>query len=258
MKKRSHLNILWLVIARRLRSGQWITYGVCLCVAVVFWYINKLDNTYSQEVNLRVKYINYPEKKVVMQPPVDRMQIGLKAKGFSMFQYVYGLDFSPLMLNVSALLPEMQKDGQSLYLLTSSVRELIEAYYGGDCEIGYVRPDTLWFSFDDLVTRDVPVEPSLALEAERNYDILTGETRVDPAVVQMSGPGSMLDTIRAVPTLPVQHKHLSDTLDLRVRLLIPDDSRLKVKQQKVRVTVPVVRKPQPEKEADDAETQTQE
>ena len=214
-------------------------------MAGVFWYINKLDNTYSQEVCLRVKYIDYPEDKVVMQPPADRMQIGLKAKGFTLFQYVYGLNFSPLMLNVSALLPDMQKKGREGYiLLTSAVRELIEAYYGGDCEINYVRPDTLWFCFDALTTREVPVAPDLVLETDRHHVIRTGNVKVEPSSIQVSGPAGLLDTLRSVATLPVQYRHLSDTLDVRVKLVMPADDRLKMKQQKIHLTVPVVPKPQ--------------
>ncbi|MCR5714732.1 MAG: hypothetical protein K6F98_07395 [Bacteroidales bacterium] len=260
MKEHFHLDILRSIFLRKVRSRQWLTYGVCLFVAAVFWYINKLDNTYNQEDSLRVKYIDYPEDMVVMQPPVPVLHVGLKADGFTLFQHVSGLTFRPFILNVSALQLKLMSKGRTAHYVTAeSIRSLLADYYGADCEIAYIRPDTIWFAFDRLATRDLPVKPVLEVEADKGHEVVYEAVSARPARIKVSGPASVLDTLPAVYTVPVQRRHLTDTLVATVRMVHPEAHGIQMKQQKIAVTVPVVKTENPENPpADGAQTEPEE
>lgn len=257
MKGHFHLDILRGIFVRKLRSRQWLTYGICLCVAAVFWYINKLDNTYSQEDSLRVKYIDFPEDMVVMQAPVPVLHVGLKADGFTLFQHVSGLNFRPLILNVSALQLNLMARGRTAHYVTADgIRSLLADYYGAECEIVYIRPDTIWFAFDRLDTRDMPVQPVLEVETDKGYRVVPEAVSATPDHIKVSGPAGVLDTLPAIYTQPVQRRHLTDTLRVSVRTVHPVAPGIQVKQQKVSVTVPVVKVEEPETPPAEGDAQT--
>ena len=156
----SHFNTVKAIIKRGVHNRQLLRFGICLCIAAVFWYVEKLDRDYVQEVSMRVKFIEYPQDRVLVKEPPRALKIVLKANGYVLLKHVWGLNITPVFLNVSVLNPKpLYKGSTDYYVLTQSIRPLLEDRFGGDCQIEQISPDTIWFGFDDLAARDIPIQP---------------------------------------------------------------------------------------------------
>jgi YbbR domain-containing protein len=99
----------------------------------------------------------------------------------------------------------------SYYVKTSSLLPKISAQIGTECTITSIKPDTLFFAFDRIISKKVPVIPDLGINTERQY-FVKGKISVTPDSVKITGPKHLLDTMNCVRTLYRKFSGLNRTI----------------------------------------------
>lgn len=81
-----------------------VTYGICVIIATVLWFLNALNKEYTTEITYPIKYTDFPKGKLLVSEPPKEMTLAIKAHGFALLRYSISTSFLPIVLNVNSLL----------------------------------------------------------------------------------------------------------------------------------------------------------
>ncbi len=188
---------------------------VCLVVSSAFWFILAMSRDYqSEQVSYAVTYLNLPTDKVLLQPLEDTIVFEVQnAKGRDLIQQYW---LAPKTLTIDyARIEEGEKVPVQRVL-----RQLRDQLPYMVDENAYVSPEYLYFRFEErkekLLPIDFQADVTLAyhFEMKRNIDL-------EPEFVTVSGPKSIIDTLKSWKTETVTLRELNKTFEDEVDLLQP-------------------------------------
>jgi hypothetical protein len=222
-----------------LQQRRLLTFLFFLVISTVFWFVRSLGEEYEEDLSYPVRYENFPENKILTGSVPDKLHLRVRARGFTLLRSKLNLSLVPLKFNVSSY--ALNTTGSdTFYVVTETVRDLLSAEIP-QLKILDISPDTLIFSFTDIVLKKVPVKPILALHDEffQKQYMQNGSIIVIPDSVTVSGPGNLVRNILYAPTLPIRQTNLTDTIILQCELQ-PFD-RVSYSVDQVQITLPVDR-----------------
>lgn len=230
-----------------------VTYGVCVIIATVLWFLNALNKEYTTEITYPIKYMDLPKGKLLVSEPPKEMTLAIKAHGFALLRYSISTSFLPIVLNVNSLLDK--KDQLEYTVNTSEIKDRISAQLTTDIQLISIKPESITFQFSRFESKRVPVIPRVDYTLKRQY-MLKNDISVTPDYVDISGPASILDTLKAVYTEPISLKNLSKDVTKTVSFeeiygtqINENDAKVKVEVERFtesKKTVPLVVKNLPD------------
>ena len=230
-----------------------ITYGVCVIIATVLWFLNALNKEYTTEISYPIKYTELPKGKLLVSEPPKEMTLTIKAHGFALLRYSISTSFLPIVLNVNSLLDK--KDLLEYTINTSEIKDRITTQLNTDIQLISIKPESITFKFSRFESKRVPVIPRVEYTLKRQY-MLKNDISVTPDHVDISGPASILDTLKAVYTEPLSLKDLSKDVTKTVRFediygtqINENDAKIKIEVERYtesKKTIPLVVKNLPD------------
>jgi len=213
-------------------------FGFFLVLSIVFWYLNSLGKEIESEVKYPVRYINLPKERVLTEGLPAKLDLYLKGPGYSVLKLKLSGNRAPLVLDISTINYRRVPGSRSLnyFLLTDGLIPILSNQLHAECEITSVSPDTLFFSFDRITSRSVPVIPDIEVLTERQY-FIKGSMLVDPDSVTLTGAEHILDTTSAIRTRHKRYSGLSETVKKSIGLRMIKG--ILASSKKVTVTIPV-------------------
>ncbi|MBE0676376.1 MAG: YbbR-like domain-containing protein [Bacteroidales bacterium] len=216
-----------------------LVFGFFLALSFIFWYLNGLSQEIENQVKYPVRYVNPPRNSVLTGNLPARLEMDLRGPGYSLLKLRLSGSRAPVVVDMERLdlktLPA--KDGNNLkYVLSSSLTESFHKQLRADFDILKISPDTLFFSFDRLETRLVPVYPDLQITTGKEF-FVRGEPQANPDSVYVTGPLPIIDTIRFVKTRAKKYSAVSQSFTVSLPLAGSRD--YEVSERKVRVSVQV-------------------
>jgi hypothetical protein len=131
----------------------------------------------------------------------------------------------------------MENTKQSEYtILTSQYLEEIADQLSSELKVLSISPDTLHFNFDQIIHKKVRVYPDVKIEFKKQYQ-LSGTIRTKPDSVLVSGPRSILDTLKQVPTKYQYFKSVSEAIQRNVSLA--EIENLKIDNKRIVLNIPI-------------------
>ncbi len=189
-----------------------------LLLSVLFWFLTAMNQEYDTDISYPVRYIRYPEKKVLVNDIPDRLELRVHAGGYTLLKYRLRSRLNPIIFDVNSFsLNRVIGDPSTLYILTGIAKDDIVKQLRSEFEIMSISPDTIFFQFGDKVSKKVPVEPDLEISFEKQY-MQVGPYLVEPDSVTISGPESIIDTIKVVATEPVIMSDLNRSFDMELEM----------------------------------------
>lgn len=189
-----------------------------LLLSVLFWFLTAMNQEYDTDISYPVRYIRYPEKKVLVNDIPDRLELSVHAGGYTLLRYRLRSRLNPIIFDVNSFsLNRVIGDPSTLYILTGIAKDDIVKQLRSEFEILSISPDTIFFQFGDKVSKKVPVEPDLEISFEKQY-MQVGPYLVEPDSVTISGPESIIDTIKAAATEPVIMSDLNRSFDMELEM----------------------------------------
>jgi hypothetical protein len=194
-----------------------LIYFFFLLLAILFWFLTAMNKEYPTTISYPVRYSRFPEKKVLVNDLPDRLELNVNAGGYTLLKYKLRSRIAPIVFDVESFsLNTVLGDPSTVYILTSYGKDRISKQLK-DIEILNISPDSLFFQFDDKVSKKVPVEPDLDITFEKQY-MQVGPYLVEPDSVTISGPERMIDTIELVSTVPVTMADVNRSFDMELEM----------------------------------------
>jgi hypothetical protein len=209
-----------------------------LILSFVFWYLNSLSKETEGNVRYPVRYINSPKDRVLIGEMPSKLDMALKGPGYSILKLKLSGNQTPVIIDLEKAnyvrIPN--SDFLSFYIITDGLIQTFEQQLRAEFEITSIKPDTLFFIFDRIITKEVPVIPVVDVTTERQY-FINGIILSTPGSVIISGPHQIIDTVKAVKTKYYRFNQLNKSATKSIALIGSKFFDINVKR--VTISVPV-------------------
>ncbi len=215
-----------------------VTYLVCVCIATIFWFLNALNKQYTVDLTFPIKYTNLPKNKVLANKPPDRFVLTVNSFGFTILRHKLSMAFTPLVFNVNEFTSgKMERSDKSKYAIpTRQFINRLSSQVSSELKITEIQPDTLNFVFDRIVKRKIKVRPNISAGFTKQH-FLSQKISTVPDSVFVSGPKSVLDTLKFVSTAYQRYKDLDQSVQRNITLV--EKENLIYEPKRVVLKIPV-------------------
>jgi hypothetical protein len=208
----------------------------CFGIATLFWLLIELSHDYPATITFPVRYVNLPDRKVVMNELPEEVAITLRTSGFRILSFEFSSKRSPIEIDVASKLGGKGSRADALAIPTRIFQPDFIRQLGTQVSLQSYEPDSIVFYFSDQQTVRLPVVVPLTLTLARQYDT-TGPLSVRPDSVNVTGPPSLIRHLRGVSTTPLELRELKTPVNQKLRL--QDNRLLTYSDTLVNVRLPV-------------------
>lgn len=225
-------------LRQRLLRREVAVFSFFLVLSFIFWFLNALSKEMTGRIDYPVRYFNFPEDRALVNELPDYLSLQVNGPGYSIVQTKLGgsRDHLNIDLDKSSIKIQEDRDKLRFYILSYSLREQLSDQLRTDFSILSIVPDTLHFEFDLISEKMVPVIPDIDVSAQRQY-FVHGDIRCSPDSVKISGPSTIVDTIKAVYTKYYNFNQLNET-ESKV-LGLKSISKISFSDRRTEVIIPV-------------------
>lgn len=215
-----------------------IVFTFFLFLSFVFWYLNSLGKDIEVDIRYPVRYVNIPKERVLVEDLPAKLTLFLKGPGYSILKLKISGTKTPVILDVSDINYRRVPGSSTLsyYVITSGLIPKLTNQLRAECRITSIQPDTLFFSFDRIVTKTVPVAADIEVVTDKQY-FIKGKIIAEPDSVIITGPYHVVDTISVVRTRKRRLTGVNETLKKNFALI--EGTNYIVSEKKVSLTIPV-------------------
>ncbi len=212
---------------------------ICLAFSALIWLLIKLSGEYTTTLVYPVSYKNIPEGKLLTNKVDTTVTVGLHDKGFTLAYLKYFTARKPLEVDLSALRLKPENDGYEAAAGTAKwARQMLTDHEAGD-NLEYVNPDTLYFFFEDKVSKKVPVMSDVTLQFKKQY-FAYDSLKITPDEVEVSGSQSRIANIHFIKTAAITLSDLSSNVSRMVPLEKPKNApHVKIDPDQVQIDLAV-------------------
>jgi hypothetical protein len=194
-----------------------IVFLVCLAISVLMWLFIELMKDYTDEIKYKVTFVNVPKDLILTESGDSVISIGMYAQGFELLAAKYAQKQNELTIDLSSLKIRANGDGYSAYLPSARIIDQLGTQIRFKKEISYIKPDTLFFEFSKIVSKQVPVKLNLTYTLNGQYDV-TDSITFKPRFVTVSSIKNIIDTLSFVVTQKTILTQLDSSVNLKIAL----------------------------------------
>jgi hypothetical protein len=209
-----------------------------LILSSLFWYLNELGKDLEATINYPVRYINPPKDRVLTGNLPARIGLELEGPGYSILKMKLSGSRAPVVVDFSKISSKrMAPKSPVYYLVSADMKESFTRQLHADFNLIGIKPDTLFFGFDKVVKRKMPVIPDIKVDVPRSFKAIVV---AEPDSVIVTGPKHILDSITGIKTKRRVFSRANETFKTSIILLEPE--HLEVEQARVDLEITIVRK----------------
>lgn len=194
-----------------------IVFLVCLVISILMWLFIELMKDYTDEIKYNVSFINVPKDLILTNSGDSVIRVGMNAQGFELLAAKYSKKLRKLTIDLSTLKIRPTGDGYTAYLPSARIVEQLGNQIRFEKELTYIKPDTLFFRFSKIFSKQVPVKLDMDYTLDGQYDI-TDSIAFRPQYVNVSSIKSIIDTLSFVMTDKLNLSKLDSSVNMKVAL----------------------------------------
>ena len=138
-----------------------VVFAFFLFLSFIFWYLISLGKEIESDIRYPVKYINIPGDRVIVEESQVKLNLYLKGPGYSILKLKVSANRTPVIIDISKVNYKRVPGSKSLnyFIVTSGLTKSLTVQLSSGCEITSIKPDTLFFTLDKVVTKSIPATP---------------------------------------------------------------------------------------------------
>lgn len=209
-------------------------YFICVLIATFIWLMMKLSDGYSKEIEVPIQYVSIPKGMILVNQPVNVLKVPVESQGFQMVTIALRNN-KKVKVELSNL--HLRRTKYKRWVASVAAKSFnveISSQLGIELASANVQPDSIFFVFDSLLTKEVPV----IVESRISYlegNTLYGDIQLSPSKVQISGPALSIESIKSIRADSLIMERVSEGFSQNLKLKSPGDL-IKLNPQNVMVS----------------------
>ncbi|QIA07467.1 YbbR-like domain-containing protein [Draconibacterium halophilum] len=231
-----------------------VVFFICLFIATVLWFLNALEKDYSTTISYPVRYVSPPNRQFLTNKPPEKLDLKVDAHGFTLLRHKLNFSYSPIILNLTNITRNLESNNGTYMVATNTLNRRISSQISSEISLQQVNPDIIRIVLDSLKTKTVPVKANISINFKPQFN-LKNSVQVKPAEVKITGPASVVDTVRFLLTEKRTFKEVDKAINRKIKLrhsetttIVPAEVLLQIEVEKytekqVRLPIQVINKP---------------
>jgi hypothetical protein len=180
------------------------------------WFVSNLAEQYSSNATFDIDYGSTPDSLLLNGVSKSNIKVRLRASGFQFLM----LGFKNKTVEVDLF--ELEKKGSKYFVSPSVYRSQIENQLSKYIGVEDMDRDTLFFNFQRLFKKKVPVLPKVTIDLEQNY-LMDNTYTLLPDSITVMGPKKEIDTLTGLTTQTLVLPHTTSDISKKLKLNLPSD-----------------------------------
>jgi len=208
-------------------SSDRLVFGFCISLALILWLLVKLSEEFITTSEVRIEYL-LPDNRSFVETPPASIKATVKGSGWNLlFNY---LNQKTVVINFS--LPKKPSFTISGSILKNKIEQELKL------DIQKIDVDYILLNMDGLDQKKVPIRLISDLNFAPQYQ-LKNRIHFQPDSVDISGPPTLLDSLKEWRSEPLNMKGLHTSFSTTLPLVLPQNFELKLKTQEINVSAEV-------------------
>jgi hypothetical protein len=193
-------------------------YAICVVIASFIWLIMTLSDSYTEQIDFPVSYINYPQGMILVNKPTDEISFNVKSQGFELASVAIA-NRDSILIDLSTIEYRKTKYGRYVAAIATKVfRYNIMSQLKVDDVGKEFKPDSLYLVFDSLISRDIPIKLNHRLVYEKGYNRY-GSIKLVPPSIRVKGPAVLIKKLNTIETDSLILDNIDSDVNKRINLL---------------------------------------
>lgn len=205
-------------------------FGFFVIAAFVFLVLTKLSDTYTQTLEVEVKVNGIEEEMKSVGDSKNKLSVLVKGRGFNFLPFILK---NPKTLNLD-FKKDLKKVGESYIWDAFNNAFKLNEGFGNSIEVLSVNPDTLYFSYDLLAYKFVPLKINTDLTFGSGFD-LSQDLSLEVDSVKFVGLSDELKEIEYAETEVFTLNNISTDFEATINVLKPKNHNIEMVPSKVSV-----------------------
>ncbi len=198
-------------------------------LALLLWVHVATNKTYEHQVDMVLQVANIPKSLVLVSEIPSIVTVRVKTTGKQLIalaakQHVLTLDGSQFH--------------EGAFEHDLSDRDAAAAFDQVYERVDVVFPRKLFIRLERLTEKSVLIEPGVRANAAPGF-LIVGQTRIEPAMVRVAGPSSVMRNLKSIMTEAVELNGLTTSASHKVRLFVPDSLHLSLGDSSATISIDV-------------------
>jgi YbbR domain-containing protein len=209
--------------------------ALCFMAAATFWVLNALNkDNYTTVVDFPIEIIYDSNEFMAVEKLPNRLKLEINGNGWDLLRKYFKVNESPFLI-------EINNPSTKDYLLTSEIRRgLAETL--NPTSLASILTDTVKFKIDKIVTRKIKIQADTSANTLAKNFRLTTPLEIDPSVVNIKGPTSVLQKLDGVLKVGLKEDKINKNFNKIITLDLPDSLKefLELEDESVHIRFEVI------------------
>jgi hypothetical protein len=206
-------------------------FFIFLLISILFSTIVKLTKVHTKSISYKINLVDIPDDKIISNQSVDSIKLTVSSFGLDFIKYY----LSNQVINISS--KDILDNSQSYVITQSNSYSQIDNFITPKFELISINFDSLFFDYDRLRTKNVPVVLNSSINFSQGFDYFENFTLI-PDSISVIGPELVLESINAVTTKELILDNLKSSIN-QILLLDIQNTNLKYSNKFVKLLINV-------------------
>ncbi|PSR06482.1 MAG: hypothetical protein BRD49_00250 [Bacteroidetes bacterium SW_10_40_5] len=174
-------------------NTQTLIFLVCLLVALLFWFLKALDDTYTTQISVALELRHHPANQVLQDEPPDQVSLQVEGTGWNLLNLKTSASSYGFIID----LKEVTSTNSTIQLNQNA--PYLKKHLPTGLEIQNILPAVIDVNFDQKDAKQIPVHLNGDITYAPQYGISDSIT-LQPRKVSISGPKQLIQDIDHVKT----------------------------------------------------------
>lgn len=162
--------------------ADWKAISLCLLAASTFWFFNAMNDDHTADISYPIEFIYDQEKYVPVEELPEKVRLNASGYGWNLLRKTLKLNRTPVTV-------DLQELNSTKFVTAGELLPILKTQLD-DIRVNYVLQDTLYLTFDKVITREFPVRiDTSGLNLAEDHRV-TSKISVEPKTVKVTGPSS--------------------------------------------------------------------
>ena len=166
---------------------------IFLLISILFSTIVKLTKVHTKSISYKINLTDIPDDKIITNQSVDSIKITVSSFGFDFVKYY----LSDQAINISS--KDIFDNSKSYVITQLNSYSQIDNFITPKFELISINIDSLFFNYDRLKTKNVPVVLNSSINFSQGFDYFENFTII-PDSISVIGPELVLESINTITT----------------------------------------------------------
>jgi YbbR domain-containing protein len=189
-------------------------------------------------MDIPLKYYNLPANKFLNNAD-ETVNVRLRAGGSDLFSTKVFTSRKPIYVDLSEVDIKKSRYFDRYYILANQINNDIVHRFDYANAIISIDPDTLFLNLEEIISKSLRVRSGLSITCKPQYQVYDSLT-ITPAEIIVSGPSSIIDTLRFIVTESKKLEGLSKGTETVISLRLPiSNEKVSYSETEVKINIPV-------------------